>query len=70
MAKNTGNGHRKGIVSNRTQTYNSKTKQFVKRDSSTGKFLSCKDEPFKNIRKEKTDSDKNSDTNSKSKNTK
>ena len=52
MAINTGNGHRTGIVSKRTQTYNPKTEKFVKRDTNTGKFLSCKDTPFKNIRKE------------------
>jgi hypothetical protein len=52
MAINNGNGHRTGIVSKRTQTYNPKTEQFVKRDTTTGKFLSCKDTPFKNIRKE------------------
>lgn len=52
MAKNTGNGSRQGIVGNRTQTYNSKTKKYVKRDASTGKFLSSKDTPYKSIRKE------------------
>jgi len=52
MAKNTGNGHRKGIVGNRTQTYNSKTNKFIKRDATTGKFMSSKDTPYKNIRKE------------------
>jgi hypothetical protein len=52
MAKNTGEGHRSGVVTNRTQTYNPKTEKFVKRDVTTGKFLSCKDKPFKNIRKE------------------
>ena len=53
MAKNTGNGHRKGIVSERTQVYNEKTKKYIKRDTATGRFLSSKDTPYKNIRKEK-----------------
>lgn len=51
MGKNTGNGHRVGPVTNRTQTYNSKTGQFIKRDE-TGKFMSSKDTPYKNVRKE------------------
>jgi hypothetical protein len=56
MAGNTGDGHRKGAVSNRTQSYNSKTDSFVKRDSITGKILACKKgEPFKGVTlKEKT----------------
>jgi hypothetical protein len=52
MAKNTGNGHRQGVVSNRTQTYNSTTGQYVKRDGETGRFIGTKETPFKNIRKE------------------
>ena len=52
MAKNTGKGHRTGVVSKRTQVYNEKTKKYVKRDSETGRFLSCKDTPYKNIRRE------------------
>ena len=52
MAKNTGNGHRKGVVANRSQVYNTKTGKYIKRDKETGKFLSTKDTPFKNIRKE------------------
>ena len=51
MGKNTGNGYRVGSVINRTQTFNPKTEQFIKRDE-TGKFVACKDTPFKNIRKE------------------
>jgi len=50
MGKNTGNGHRQGPVKDRSQTYNSTTGQYIKRDTNTGKFLSCKDSPFKNIR--------------------
>ena len=54
MAKNTGKGHRQGIVSNRTQAYNDKTGQFVKRDTQTGKFISCSENPYKNIRREQS----------------
>ena len=52
MAKNTGIGFRKGVITQRTQTYNAKTKQYIKRDTTTGKFIACKDEPFKSVRKE------------------
>lgn len=52
MAKNTGTGHRKGVVSNRTQVYNAKTDKYIKRDTTTGKFLSSKKTPYKNIRNE------------------
>lgn len=51
MAKNTGNGTRKGPIINRTQTFNPKTGLFVKRNES-GKFIACKDTPFKNVRRE------------------
>lgn len=52
MAKNTGNGYRKGIISDRTQVLNPKTGKYIKRDTTTGKFLSVKNTPYKNIRKE------------------
>lgn len=56
MAKNTGKGYRKGAVDNRSQTYNHKTKKWVKRDTDTGRFIDVKtsdDTPFKGVRKEK-----------------
>lgn len=54
MAKNTGNEHRQGAVKERSQTFNPKTSCYVKRDTKTGKFISCKkDEPYKGIKKEK-----------------
>jgi hypothetical protein len=57
MAKNppTGDGHRIGAVKDRTQTYNPKTEQWVKRDSDTGKFMDVKQDgkPFKGVTKEK-----------------
>lgn len=53
MAKNTGNNTRQGAVKERSQTFNPKTNCFVKRDTTTGLFLSCKkDDPYKGIKKE------------------
>ena len=57
MATNppTGDNKRIGAVKKRSQTYNPKTKKWVKRDTETGLFLDQKanDEPFKGVRKEK-----------------
>jgi hypothetical protein len=57
MAKNgtPGDGHRNGAVKGRSQTYNPKTEQYVKRDASTGRFMDVKQDgtPFKGVRKEK-----------------
>lgn len=57
MAKNgkTGDSHRNGQVTDRSQTYNPKTQHWVKRDTTTGRFLDGKsdEKPFKGIRKEK-----------------
>lgn len=56
MAKNTGEGFRKGSVNDLSQTYNPKTETWVKRDSDTGKFMDQKtsdSSPFKGVRKEK-----------------
>lgn len=54
MAKNTGSGFRQGAVTNRSQTQ-APNGNWVKRDSSTGKFLDQKSDggPFKGVRKEK-----------------
>ena len=54
MAGNTGNGHRKGAVKGKTQTYNGKTKSYVKRDTTSGKFVSSKKTPYKGVTKEAT----------------
>jgi len=58
MAKNApvGDNARKGAVKNRSQTFDPKTEQWVKRDSDTGKFMDVKQdgEPFKGVRKEHT----------------
>ena len=55
MATNppSGDGHRNGMVRQRSQTYNSKTQQYVKRDTITGRFIDVKQDgtPFKGVRK-------------------
>ena len=50
-----GDNARKGAVTGRSQTLNTKTHQWVKRDSETGKFIDVKQDgtPFKGVRKEK-----------------
>ena len=57
MATNppSGDGHRNGAVKSRSQTYNPRTGQYVKRDSDTGRFMQTKKDgtPFKGVRKEK-----------------
>ena len=53
MAKNTDNNTRKGAVKDRSQVLNPKTKLYVKRDKTTGKFISAKATPYKGVRKEK-----------------
>lgn len=57
MARNApkGDGHRIGMVRGRSQVKNPKTNMYVKRDSSTGKFMDVKTTggTFKGIRKEK-----------------
>ena len=53
MGGNTGKGHRKGAVKGKSQTFNPKTNQHIKRDTSTGKFVSSKKTPYKGVRTEK-----------------
>lgn len=55
MASNTGKGFRQGAVTGRSQVRNPRTDSFVKRDTSTGKFMDGKSgsSPFKGVRKEK-----------------
>jgi len=50
-----GDGHRNGQVRERSQTFNPRTEQFVKRDTNTGRFIDVKSDgtPFKGVRKEK-----------------
>lgn len=52
MAINTGNKTRSGAVKNRSQTYNSKTGQYVKRDATTGRFISSKKTAYKGVSKD------------------
>ena len=57
MAKNppSGDNHRNGAVRSRSQTFNPRTQQFVKRNAETGRFMDVKQNgsPFKGVRKEK-----------------
>lgn len=51
-----GDNARVGAVRGRSQTYNPKTDLWVKRDTSTGRFMDVKtssNTPFKGVRKEK-----------------
>jgi hypothetical protein len=54
MARNTGQGFRRGEVTGRSQVLNPKTGDWVKRDTKTGQFIRVKDDgqPFKGVRKE------------------
>lgn len=54
MGRNTNKGYRRGVVKERSQLYNEKTKKYVKRDKVTGRFLSASDKPYKNIRREQS----------------
>lgn len=57
MATNppSGDGHRNGAVRKRSQVFNPKTEQWVKRDKDTGRFIDVKQDgtPFKGVTKEK-----------------
>ncbi len=54
MAKNTGNNHRHGAVSNRSQCYNPQSGTWVKRDNGNGRFMDVKSDgkPFKGVTKQ------------------
>ena len=53
MATNTGDGHRKGSVTERSQVEND-NEDWTKRDTESGEFMDQKadDEPFKGVTKE------------------
>jgi hypothetical protein len=57
MAKNppSGDGHRHGQVTGRSQVKNPQNGNWTKRDTETGRFIDQKKdgEPFKGVRKEK-----------------
>ena len=50
-----GDGHRNGAVTGRSQVYNPKSETWVKRDTSSGRFMDQKQNgtPFKGVRREK-----------------
>ena len=54
MATNTGKGSRVGSVKGRSQVNNPHTKDFVKRNDATGRFMDVKTggKPFKGVAKE------------------
>jgi hypothetical protein len=54
MATNNGKNSRKGAVKDRSQVFNPSTGNYVKRDTTTGRFLDVKSDgkPFKGVRKE------------------
>ncbi|MDA3885120.1 MAG: hypothetical protein PF638_05945 [Candidatus Delongbacteria bacterium] len=54
MAKNTGNNHRHGSVTDRSQVYNPQNGKWNKRDTETGRIIDQKadDKPFKGVRRE------------------
>jgi hypothetical protein len=58
MGKNTGENFRQGAVKDRSQVFNEKTSHFIKRDTTTGRFVSAKTTPYKGVRKEKTSPNK------------
>ncbi len=54
MATNTNNGSRKGVIKGRPQTFNPANGLYVKRDATSGQFISAKKDgkPYKGITKE------------------
>ena len=58
MGKNTGDNFRQGAVKDRSQVFNGKTSQYIKRDTTTGRFVSSKTTPYKGVRKEKSSPNK------------
>lgn len=53
--KPTGDNRRQGMVRKRSQVFNPKTQQWVKRDAETGQFMDVKKDGsrFKGVRREK-----------------
>lgn len=52
MAKNTGNGYRKGAVKNRSE-FQHPNGTYIKRDAGTGRILNVSKQPHKGVRDEK-----------------
>jgi len=59
MAKNTGEGYRRGEVRDRSQ-FQAPNGNWIKRDDETGRFMDQKTdgEPFKGVRREKSEQEK------------
>ncbi|EKK5222324.1 hypothetical protein PN551_003853 [Cronobacter sakazakii] len=57
MARNTGDGYRKGSVTDRTQVQNPQNGNYTKRDTTTGRFIDQKQDgtPFKGVAREVDD---------------
>ena len=57
MAKNTGDGYRRGSVSDRTQVQNPLNGNWTKRNTETGRFMDQKTDgaPFKGVARETDD---------------
>lgn len=55
MAKNTGNGSRRGAVTARSQVKNPRNGTWIKRNSASGRFMDAKTSggTFKGVRREK-----------------
>ena len=53
MGRNTSNGYRIGAVKERSQVFNDRTGQFIKRDTTSGKFISASNNKFKGVTVEK-----------------
>lgn len=52
LAKNTGDGYRRGEVRGRSQSQ-TPNGDWTKRDTATGRYMDGSKEPFKGVRKEK-----------------
>ena len=62
MARNTGDGFRRGSVDQRTQVFNPRSETWTKRNADSGRFMQGKEDgtPFKGVAKE-TDHRRNPD---------
>jgi len=60
MGTNTKKGYRIGVVSKRSQLHNETTGQYIKRDTTTGRFLSVKKSAYKGVRLERNKKDESS----------
>lgn len=49
MAGNTGEGYRKGAIKERSQTFNQTNNMYIKRDTTTGRFIASSKTKFKGV---------------------